>query len=156
MDFQDDDIIAFFGALNRHNVHYILVGGFAVSVHGYKRGTDDVDIWMRDTELNRKNFVSALKSIGIEGAELFTSLPFIAGYSEVILESGVKVDLMSDLQFFKQISFDECFSMAINAPLKDGTNVKVLHINTLISEKEQSKRPKDNLDAEELKKFYRR
>ena len=156
MDFQDDDIIAFFGALNKNNVHYILVGGFAVSMHGYKRGTDDVDVWMQDTELNRKNFVAALKSIGIEGAELFTELPFIAGYSEVILESGVKVDLMSDLQFFKQISFDECFSMAINAPLQDGTNVKVLHINTLISEKEQSKRPKDNLDAEELKKFYRR
>lgn len=156
MDFQDDDIIAFFVALNRHKVKYILVGGFAVSMYGYKRGTDDVDVWMQDTALNRENFVSTLKSIGIEGAELFTELPFIAGYSEVILESGAKVDLMADLQFFKQISFDECYSMAVESALQDGTKIKVLHINTLISEKEQSKRPKDNLDAEELKKIYRR
>jgi len=39
--------------------------------------------------------------------------------------------------------------------LTEHIKIKVLHVNTLTSEKEQSKRPKDILDADALKKLYR-
>lgn len=156
MDFFEEDIIEFFRSLNEHQVNYIVVGGFAVNYHGYPRGTRDVDIWLKDNQDNREKFVQALLKLGIEGAELYRELPFIAGYSEVMLDSGVPIDLMCDLQIFKQIDFDECYAIAIDAPLSNTVQVKILHLNSLIREKEQSKRPKDNLDADELKKFYRR
>lgn len=41
-DFQD-----FIGALNRCEVKYILVGGYAVILHGYSRTTGDRDIWVQ-------------------------------------------------------------------------------------------------------------
>ena len=67
----------------------------------------------------------------------------------------MRIDLMSDLQFFKKENYDDCHRLANIFNLTNEVEIKVLHINTLISEKEQSKRPKDNIDADALKKLYR-
>lgn len=39
-DFKD-----FIHALNRHEVDYILIGGYAVILHGYARTTGDLDVF---------------------------------------------------------------------------------------------------------------
>ena len=41
-DFKD-----FLQALNQSEVDYILVGGYAVILHGYERVTSDMDVWVR-------------------------------------------------------------------------------------------------------------
>lgn len=155
MDFFEEDIIKFLSSLNNHSVEYILVGGFAVNVNGISRATKDLDMWLADTEKNRTTFVEALKEYGIEGAEIFHTLPFIAGYTEIILDNGFAVDVMADLQFFKQNTFKDCYKLATKFNITETLAIPVLHINTLIKEKEQSHRPKDKLDAEELKKLYK-
>lgn len=38
------DFKEFLLALNKHNVEYIIVGGYAVILHGYSRTTGDIDI----------------------------------------------------------------------------------------------------------------
>lgn len=155
MDFFEEDIVKFLSCLNKHQVQYILVGGFAVNVNGINRATKDLDIWLADTTENRKPFVDALLEYGIEGAEVFHTLPFIAGYTEIVLDNGFVIDVMADLQFFKQDTFSECYAMASKFNITENITIPVLHINTLINEKEQSQRPKDKLDAEQLKKIYR-
>jgi hypothetical protein len=151
----EDEIIVFFKHLNQQQVKYIIVGGLAVNYYGFNRSTGDIDIWLNDTESNRGNFVNALKNYGIEGAEVFYKMPFIAGYTELMLDNGMHIDLMSELQFFKKENFEECFQISNTFNLTEETEIKIIHINTLISEKEQSKRPKDILDADTLKKLYR-
>ncbi len=155
MDLFEDEIILFFKHLTQQEVSFILVGGLAVNYHGFNRSTGDIDIWINDSVENRKNFITALTNYGIEGAEVYTNLPFIAGYSELMLDNGMRIDLMSDLQFFKQENYNECFTLANKFDLTEDITIKVLHVNTLISEKEQSKRPKDTIDADALKKLYR-
>ena len=153
-DLFDSEIISLFKSLNEQAVKYILVGGLAVNYHGFIRSTGDVDVWIDDSKTNRNNFVNALKNYGIEGAEIFYKLPFVAGCTEITLDNGVYIDLMSDLQFFKKENFEECYHLAPEFNIFENIIVKVLHINTLIAEKEKSNRPKDNLDAQELKKLY--
>ena len=63
---------------------------------------------------------------------------------------------MADLQFFKHEKFGACYKMAENLSMNEKTTIKVLHINTLIEEKEKSDRPKDREDAEQLKKIILR
>lgn len=155
MNLFEDEIIVFFKHLNQQQVKYIIVGGLAVNYYGFNRSTGDIDIWLNDTESNRGNFVNALKNYGIEGAEVFYKMPFIAGYTELMLDNGMHIDLMSELQFFKKENFEECFQISNTFNLTEETEIKIIHINTLISEKEQSKRPKDILDADTLKKLYR-
>ena len=42
----NEDFRDFLLMLNKHEVKYILVGGFAVILHGYSRTTGDMDIWV--------------------------------------------------------------------------------------------------------------
>jgi len=46
-DFQD-----FIEALNKSEVEYILVGGYAVILYGYIRSTADMDVWVNKTSAN--------------------------------------------------------------------------------------------------------
>ena len=40
-------------ALNGNGIEYALCGGLAVAVHGYPRATQDIDILIREADLNR-------------------------------------------------------------------------------------------------------
>lgn len=154
MDFDDQEIISFFKALNLKGVRYILVGGLAVNYHGFSRSTGDIDLWLDDAKPNRVNFVEALKEYGITGSETFLHTPFVAGYTEIGFDNGISIDLMSDLQFFKKENFDECYADSVIFNLSENVPIRIIHLNTLIAEKEKSARPKDNLDAQTLKKLY--
>jgi predicted nucleotidyltransferase len=33
--------------LNNNKVEYIVVGGYAVNYHGYRRTTGDIDLWIK-------------------------------------------------------------------------------------------------------------
>jgi predicted nucleotidyltransferase len=156
MNLFEEEIVRFLSVLTKHEVRFILVGGLAVNFHGYSRTTGDVDLWMEESQENRKKLVNALKEFEIEGAEIFLTHPLIAGYSELLLDNGIYVDFMSDLQFFKQNNFNECYEIADFFKINETIHVPVLHINKLISEKQQSSRPKDQDDAEQLIKLHRK
>lgn len=156
MDLFEVEIVAFFSVLNKHKVRYILVGGLAVNYYGFTRSTADVDLWLDESVENRIKLVAALKDIGIDGCEAFLSYPLIAGFSEILLDNGIYIDLMSDLQFFKQSEFNDCYLLAEKHKLNENVELTVLHINKLIEEKEKSLRPKDKEDAEQLKKLFKK
>ena len=42
----NDDFREFIKALNDTGVQYLLVGDYAVIIHGYRRTTGDMDIWV--------------------------------------------------------------------------------------------------------------
>jgi hypothetical protein len=46
----NEDFRDFITLLNKHKVAYILVGGYAVILHGYRRTTGDLDIWVNQTK----------------------------------------------------------------------------------------------------------
>nr|MDQ6903680.1 hypothetical protein [Bacteroidota bacterium] len=58
-DFQD-----FIMELNNNSVRYILVGGYAVILHGYIRSTADMDIWVDKTKENYQKLKKALNQFG--------------------------------------------------------------------------------------------
>jgi hypothetical protein len=52
------DDLELFDLLRRHGVDFVIVGGHAVNVHGYRRATEDIDIvWIRspETECRERN-----------------------------------------------------------------------------------------------------
>ena len=51
----NQDFKEFIGSLNDNGVRYLVVGGYAVALHGYPRYTKDMDIWV---ELTGKEFDS--------------------------------------------------------------------------------------------------
>ena len=64
MEIKNPFYIEVLKSLNDHEVKYILVGGLAVSYHGYSRYTGDMDLWIKPEESNMRNLYSALINLG--------------------------------------------------------------------------------------------
>jgi predicted nucleotidyltransferase len=152
MDIQDDDFIRFWRTLNGASVKYLMVGGFAVNIHGFNRTTGDIDLWIEDTNENRKNLGKALEELRIAPAEIVLRMQFIPGWTQMTLPNGFPLDIMTGLKGLEELTFDECLSLAVWAEIED-IRVPFLHLNQLMAAKEAANRPKDQIDLEELRRI---
>lgn len=58
------DFKEFIESLNDNQVRYLVVGGYAVALHGYPRYTKDLEIWIEMTPENASKMVMALEQFG--------------------------------------------------------------------------------------------
>lgn len=65
-----DDFKEFLRLLNAHRVDYLVVGGYAVGLHGYPRATIDLDVWVATTAANAERLIDALRDFGFDGLTL--------------------------------------------------------------------------------------
>ncbi|GGH04849.1 nucleotidyltransferase [Mucilaginibacter phyllosphaerae] len=155
MDIFDEDILSFWTALQKNNVQYIIIGGYAINFHGFQRFTGDMDVWLKDTLENRVNLRKAFISCDMGDYPMLEYMQFIAGWTEFRLKNGMSLDLMVDMKGLEGYTFDECLKMASVADI-EGVSVPFLHINQLIQNKKIINRPKDQIDInalEEIKKL---
>lgn len=152
MDILGTELLALWRALNRNHVRYLMIGGFAVNMHGYTRSTKDVDVWLEDTPENRRRLRQSLHELGYGDFEAIETMVFLPGWTTLYL-GGVELDLMTAVKGLENIGFDSCYQLASHADL-DGVMVPFLHINHLISAKAATGRLQDLADIEQLKKIY--
>lgn len=155
MDIFDEEILKFWKALQDHQVQYIMIGGYAMNLHGYQRFTGDMDIWINDTLKNRKNLREAFKACGMGYYPMLDKMQFVAGWTEFHLNNGLTLDILTEMKGLESYTFDECLDMASVADIED-VSVPFLHINQLIANKKVIDRPKDKIDIlalEDIKKL---
>lgn len=152
MDIMDEDLIKFWRILNKNQVEYIMVGGFAVNMNGFTRATKDSDLWLKDTLKNRQYFRKAYQDLGYGDFPSFETMEFVPGWTQFYIANGIILDIMTSMKGLEQFSFDECLLRAKLADL-DGVIVPFLHINDLLANKKAVGRPKDQLDVIELEKI---
>lgn len=151
MDIYDESLLEFWKSLTENNVHYIMVGGFAVNMHGFTRTTNDIDIWLKDTIPNRMNFGRAMAKSGYEGVT-WEEIQFLPGWSDFYIGPGIRLDIMIDMKGLTDIPFDEALSSSNIGQIED-VHVPFLNINHLITNKKAVNRPKDQIDVIELEKI---
>ena len=152
MDILDEDILSLWRCLNFNNVRYIMIGGFALNLHGYNRATNDIDMWIEDTLENRKNLRKALQEQGSGDYDVIETMQFVPGWTDFQLNFGFKLDVMTSVKGLETIGFDECYTYSVIAEIEK-IQVRFLHINHLITSKNAAGRPKDLLDVEVLEKI---
>lgn len=64
------DFEEFFASLNNHKVRYLIVGGYAVAIHGRPRYTNDIDVWLEPVLSNGQRALDALKDFGFGNVEI--------------------------------------------------------------------------------------
>ena len=69
-----DDFKEFLKLLNLYHVEYLLIGGYAVSYHGYPRATNDLDVWIAVHSNNANRLVQVMQSFGFASPELSADL----------------------------------------------------------------------------------
>ena len=151
MDILDEELIKFWEALEKNSVKYIMVGGFAVYMHGYTRTTNDIDLWLKDEIPNRRNFGIVMALFGYENLE-WDEFQFVPGWSDFYIGPGVRLDIMTKMKGLNDVNFDEAYHLAKIATI-EGYKVPFLQINQLIANKKAVNRPKDQIDIIELEKI---
>jgi hypothetical protein len=64
MDPLSADLKEFIALLNSHEVHYVVVGGYAVAYHGYPRTTGDIDFFVEISTENAEKLIAVLNAFG--------------------------------------------------------------------------------------------
>ena len=68
------DFEKFSRLLNARSVEYLIVGGYAVAIHGYPRTTGDLDIWIAVGPENARAVSDSLREFGFESPEVSPDL----------------------------------------------------------------------------------
>ena len=140
------DFKEFLRLLNAHRVDYLLVGGYAVGIHGYPRATIDLDVWVRATSENADRVIDTLRDFGFDSPKLEPRL-FIDPQS--IVRFGVppfRIELMTSID---GVQFAPCWSRAIHCDL-DGLSVPVISLADLKVNKRTAGRHQDLADLDNL------
>jgi len=151
MDVQDEELLRFWEYLSSYKVRYIMIGGFATRFHGFNRTTDDLDIWLEDTTVNRQNLRNVFKALGYGDMPAIETMEFVAGWTSINI-GNIKLDILTSMKGLENMSFEECLGHASIANL-DNIEIPFLHINQLILNKKTVNRPKDQIDVIELEKI---
>lgn len=155
MDISDNDVQNLLKSFANYQVKYLLIGGMAGAFYGHTRTTQDMDIWVKNTQENKTALIQSLKENMVEGAFYLINTQFVFGYTEVPFgKNGFSLDLGEQTKVFAQADFDVCYANAITGDL-DGTPIKVILLADLIREKQATARPKDLGDLVELEKIQR-
>ena len=139
----------FIKAINDNKVDYVLVGGMAVILHGYVRGTGDMDIWVSKTSANYKNLVKAFTQFGMPVFDM-TEKAFLGEEFDVwgIGVQPVRIEVMTAV---KGLNFEETHKMAKTYDEND-LEIRFIHLDHLIQAKKASGRFRDLDDIEQLTK----
>lgn len=73
-----DELLRLAEALARHGIEYALCGGMALAVHGHPRFTKDIDLLVRDEDLEKIRRAVGERGFTVEGGRI----PFAAGRPE--------------------------------------------------------------------------
>jgi len=141
-------------AFNHHEVEYLLIGGYAVILHGYDRTTGDMDIWLKPDNENKIKVIAALREVGYDDESLdelnnfdfTTAVMFYLGLEPQKIEFITKLSLLD---------FDESNARKNFCPIDDELKIPVLHFNDLVLSKFNTGRTKDKADIEELQKIQK-
>jgi len=88
-----EDLLELCKALNREGVRYVLIGGFAVILHGFVRSTKDVDLLVDASESNVQAVKRAMAGLPDNAAALIAD-DEILKYQVVRVADEIVVDLL--------------------------------------------------------------
>ncbi len=90
-----EDLVALCRSLNREGVRYVLIGGFAVVLHGLVRTTKDIDLLVDPSEDNVQALKRAMKDLP-DNAIAEVDDGDVRRYRVVRVADEVVVDLMAE------------------------------------------------------------
>ena len=142
----DRDFSEFIGFLSAHEVRFLVVGGYAVAVHGHPRYTDDLDVWVLVHPDNAERLLCALDDFGF-GSVGLTAADFMQPNRVVQLGyPPLRIDLLTSVD---GVAFDDCYANRVEVQL-DEVVVPFIALADLRRNKTASGRPQDLADLDAL------
>jgi hypothetical protein len=140
------DFKEFIQSLNNSRVRYLVIGAYAVALHGYPRYTKDLDIWIDMTPENAANMVEALVhfgfgSLGLQAADFLVP--------EQIVQLGYPPNRIDLITTPPGVDFETCYPSRLRVEIDDAT-VNFIDLENLRKNKRAAGRLQDLADLENL------
>jgi predicted nucleotidyltransferase len=137
------------GLLNERGVKYVVVGGFAVALHGVVRATKDIDLLIEPTLENAARALTALARLTFGIARELAPADVVANPITIIGDDP-RVDLLT---LAWSVRYADAAPKAQRVEI-DGVEVPFADLDTLIRTK-QTDRFQDKADLENLEQVRR-
>jgi hypothetical protein len=147
-----------FEVLTRHGVPFLVIGGHAVSFHGYVRATEDTDVlWMRSPKAER-GLLAALEELDAEyiGREIDPA----TGIEQTHPVTAAFIRSQSLMMLYTNAGFLDLFDYVPGYPeqavaalfesCREAEGLRFVSLEWLRRLKAAAGRPKDLLDLENL------
>ncbi len=141
-DFRD-----LFAAFNAAKVKYLVVGAHAYAHHHKPRFTRDLDIWVEPAPENAGRVATALAAFGAPGSFCTPENFDRPGGTLQIGVEPVRIDILTEIT---GVSFQDAWANRVPGRFMDEP-IYFLGIEDLIENKSATGRPRDLLDAEDLR-----
>jgi predicted nucleotidyltransferase len=133
-------------ALSEQKVKFLLVGAYAMAVHGYPRSTMDIDLWIFSEAENSLRVFKALENFGAPMDDLS---PEDLQKENVVFQIGVAPRRIDIITSADGLIFEEAFANAKSIEI-EGICLRVLSVPDLIKNKRATGKTKDLADVEAL------
>lgn len=146
----DKELIRICDVFNNHGVKYVVIGGFAVIIHGLPRTTEDIDFFVENSGQNIENLKSALKSLYKDPSIDEISTKDLEDYA--VIRYGTPEDFNIDIiaRLGAEISFEDILKDVVFFEI-DNVEIPLCSLDMLIKMKE-TVRDRDGRDLRFLKK----
>jgi hypothetical protein len=140
------DFKEFLKSLNSNSVEYLLIGGYAVGIHGHVRATGDLDVWVGIHPENAARIDRALREFGFVTPVLSPDL-FLAPNNVVRMGlPPVRIEILTSVS---GVEFEPCYAEKETIRIEE-ILVPVISLARLRQNKAASGRAKDLADLESL------
>jgi len=140
-DFKD-----FLKSLNQFGVEYLLIGGYAVGMHGYPRPTGDMDVWVAVSSENADRLAKAIRHFGFDVPNLSPELLAEPGRIVRMGHPPMRIEILNEIS---GVSFRECYERKHTVTVDD-IEVPLIGLADLIRNKRHAGRQKDLMDLDQL------
>lgn len=142
----NSDFREFIRLLNENDVKYLIVGGYAVALHGYPRYTKDIDIWLLVSHENAARIMMALRQFGF-GSVGLAEEDFLK--PDEFVQLGYPPNRIDLVMACDGLEFADVFSSRIEVEI-DGIYMNFIDLENLKKNKMAAGRPQDLADLDNL------
>jgi len=149
----NDDFHDLLSALSAEKARFMIVGAYAVAVHGRPRTTKDIDIWVEASPENAARVMRALRAFGSPLGDLREEELHVEGTGFHMGVPPRRIDILTKIS---GVAFADTFPRCVETSFGDGLVCPVIGMNDLIVNKRAAARPQDLADVDALVKIQER
>ncbi|MCC7536014.1 MAG: hypothetical protein IT379_07365 [Deltaproteobacteria bacterium] len=144
------DYLDLLRALLAADARFLVVGAYAVGIHGRPRATKDLDVWVEASVENAPRVLSALREFGAPLMGLTLEDLQTPGVGLQIGLEPLRIDVLTKIS---GIEFAEAWPSRIEASFGEGARCPVIGLEALLANKRASGRLQDLADVEALERL---
>jgi hypothetical protein len=137
---------------NQYQVDFIIVGGYAVTFHGFCRITSDLDIWLNPIEENKQKLIATILNLKYD-QKLLDYLNSVDFSKPFAIKMGDEPIQLGVLNAITGVSYEIAAPNSIPFKFSEDLEARFINLPELITNKIQTGRVKDRADIEELQKI---